>query len=374
MKYIRFIAAALIAVMLLPAAVFAAERNGLENFTENREYLGQFTDVKRRDWFYKDVAGAFRLGLMNGTDDTTFNPNGEIRLCEAIVVAARLHSIYYTGSDEFETSSPWYDTYVDYAKKNNIIRTDYADYDEATTRAQFAMMLAAALPPAAFEEINEVCDGGIPDITMAHPSANAVYKLYRAGIVIGNDKLGTFEPETKVKRCEVAAILSRVVNKTARQKFTSDVVYEREYNENGVLCALHACKYNEYGDLTEKTTYTTDGVATVYEEYGYNKYGMIASESSYGLGGEFLYHYEHEYDKNGRLIITTVYDEDGSVDYYKEYRYNYAGQCIRETTYSADGKMVGCYEYKYGVNGVLINIFTHDKDGHVISSNPAARP
>lgn len=370
MKHIRFIAAVLIAVMLMTAAVFAAERNGLENFTEDREYLGQFTDVKRRDWFYKDVAGAFRYGLMNGTDDTTFNPNGEIKLSEAIAVAARLHSIYYTGSDEFEPGSPWYDTYVDYAKKNNIIRTDYANYDEATTRAQFAMMLAAALPPAAFEEINTVVDGGIPDVTMENPCANAVYKLYRAGILTGNDKLGTFEPETKVKRCEIAAILSRVVSKTARQKFTSNVVYERGYNAEGVFCVLYACKYNEYGDLTEKTTYTTDGIATVYEEYGYNKYGMITSESSYGLGGEFLYHYGHEYDKNGRCIKTTVYDENKKVDYYKEFRYNYAGLCIRETSYSADGTMVGCYEYKYGVNGVLINILTHDKDGHAISSRP----
>ena len=44
-----------------------------------------------------------------------------------------------------------------------------------------------------------------------------IYTFYRAGILTGSDKNGTFYPTNDIKRNEVAAILSRMYDKTARK-------------------------------------------------------------------------------------------------------------------------------------------------------------
>ena len=44
----------------------------------------------------------------------------------------------------------------------------------------------------------------------------AVYKLYEAGILIGNDEAGTFAPWSEITRAEVAAIISRMANPDLR--------------------------------------------------------------------------------------------------------------------------------------------------------------
>ena len=40
----------------------------------------------------------------------------------------------------------------------------------------------------------------------------AVYKLYQAGVLTGNDEAGTFAPMTNIKRSEVAAIVNRMMH------------------------------------------------------------------------------------------------------------------------------------------------------------------
>lgn len=44
-----------------------------------------------------------------------------------------------------------------------------------------------------------------------------IYTFYRAGILTGSDKNGTFYPTNDIKRSEIAAILSRMYDKTARK-------------------------------------------------------------------------------------------------------------------------------------------------------------
>ena len=44
-----------------------------------------------------------------------------------------------------------------------------------------------------------------------------VYKLYRAGVLTGNDEKGTFAPLTSITRAEAAAIVSRMVDVNNRK-------------------------------------------------------------------------------------------------------------------------------------------------------------
>ena len=49
-----------------------------------------FTDVKETDWFYKSVKNMFFSGMMNGTSDTTFEPNKPVTRAEVATMFDRL--------------------------------------------------------------------------------------------------------------------------------------------------------------------------------------------------------------------------------------------------------------------------------------------
>jgi hypothetical protein len=65
-----------------------------------------------------------------------------------------------------------------------------------------------------------VADNAIPDVKMGDKYADEIYEFYRAGILTGNDAAGTFAPDSNIKRSEVAAILIRMFDVSARQSVT----------------------------------------------------------------------------------------------------------------------------------------------------------
>lgn len=194
--------------MVMPTVL--ANDEGLHNFVSaNTYYDGQFTDVSGADWFSDEVRVSYELGLVKGESASSFNPNGNMRVSEAITLACRLHSIYYNNDTSFVQGSPWYQVYVDYAVDNAMITNDqFTNYDAYATRAEFAVLLASALPDEALPAINEI--EVIPDVFGYETYSEAVYKLYNAGILTGNDAQGTFAPHSTIRRCEVAAIVSRM--------------------------------------------------------------------------------------------------------------------------------------------------------------------
>ena len=181
--------------------------------------VNPFTDVIGTDWFIDDVIYAYSIGLIDGTTPSTFAPNSNLKYSEAVKLAACMHQLYTTGEVTLENGDPWYQSYIDYAKANGIIVGDY-DWEAIATRAGYIEIFANALPDSAYAEINNVADGAIPDVPMDHPQAAAIYKLYRAGILQGNNSTYSFSPDTGIRRSEVAAILTRMMNPDARIKFT----------------------------------------------------------------------------------------------------------------------------------------------------------
>jgi hypothetical protein len=88
------------------------------------------------------------------------------------------------------------------------------------TRAQFAAILAAALPSDALPAINHVEAGEIPDVVGTESYGAAVYLLYNAGILTGSDEYGTFNPNSNIMRSEVATIVTRMAKTDVRKMFT----------------------------------------------------------------------------------------------------------------------------------------------------------
>lgn len=192
---------------------------GFENFTKKSSYkAGQFTDFLSSDWFSANIITAYELGLVKGTTATNFNPKGNITVAETIALACRLHSTYNSGASEFTQGTPWYKVYVDYALANKIIPGTYSDYNAKISRANFAYILNNALPAEALKGINNIVNGVIPDVAEDNRT-QAIYNLYRAGILTGNDKYGTFNPNSNIQRSEVAAIVTRMADKSQRKMF-----------------------------------------------------------------------------------------------------------------------------------------------------------
>ena len=178
-----------------------------------------FTDVLESDWFYNDVRIAYGLGLINGTTATTYSPYNNLSYAEAVKLAACMHQKHMTGSVTLENSNPWYQSFVDYSKENGIIDRDY-EWNTPATRADFIEIFAKALPTSALPTINTVPDGAIPDVPSSHLNADAIYRMYRSGIIQGIDSLYRFSPLSNITRSEVSAILTRMMDSNMRVRFS----------------------------------------------------------------------------------------------------------------------------------------------------------
>ncbi len=178
-----------------------------------------FTDVDLSAWYAAYVQAAYETGLMTGTSETEFSTEGNVTIIQAIVMADRIHSIYYGDGATFEASEGeiWYQPYVDYAVENGIITSKYdqsvnvtLNYDQDALRVQFAEILSGSLPTEALSAINSSSDlfNDYSSDTNAE-RYHAVYALYRAGIMTGDDE-GNFKPWTPITRAEVSAVVSRM--------------------------------------------------------------------------------------------------------------------------------------------------------------------
>lgn len=195
-------------------------QNELTNFKEVNHYQeGQFSDVSASHWYYENVRKAYTLGLMKGMGDGTFLAEGEVTVAEAVALAARLHSIYHNGNGDIPQDEPlWYAAYVTYAQDNGITSHGYDDYDRSCTRAEFAELLAHALPQEALGEINPIEKNSIPDVPTSYIYADEVYLLYRAGVLTGMDADFSFLPNEPILRSEAAAVMTRMADTRLRME------------------------------------------------------------------------------------------------------------------------------------------------------------
>lgn len=178
-----------------------------------------FADVPIGAWYYRDVKIAYEGGLIHGKSASKFAPEDYMTYAEAVKLAACMHQKYTTGNVTLMNGSPWYQTYADYGRFHKIINRDYP-WNVSVSRAGYMEIFAKALPDSGWSVLNDVPDGSIPDVPMSLPQAADIYKLYRAGIVQGVNAEHFCHPSTEIKRSEVAAILTRMMNPKERLKFS----------------------------------------------------------------------------------------------------------------------------------------------------------
>ncbi len=219
MKLFRKIAVAAASCLLLVTSAMAAGFAKTLTYTE-----GQFSDVPASEWYAKEVGSAYELGLMNGKGDGTFDPDGNVTVAEALTIASRA-SAAYSGDTITPADGEWYQMYVNYAESKGMIQKGAyktEDFDRPAKRYEVATFFAKALPTEAYAEKNAVTY--IPDVTPSRTYYEDVLMLYKAGIVMGSDAIGTFNPEHNITRAEAAAIINRAALPENRLTKTLDKV------------------------------------------------------------------------------------------------------------------------------------------------------
>ena len=177
-------------------------------------YKFPFTDVPEGMWYYGSVKNAHQLGLVNGKTDTTYEPEANMTYAEAVKLAACMYQKYHDGEVTLTNGTEkWYSTYVEYAKAHGI-PADFPDYNAQITRREYVKVFYHALPASEYGKLN--IRNSIPDVPSTDSAWTEIHTFYEAGILTGIDSAGSFAPDKTIRRNEVAAILSRMMDDGAR--------------------------------------------------------------------------------------------------------------------------------------------------------------
>ncbi|MBE7027005.1 MAG: trypsin-like serine protease [Ruminococcaceae bacterium] len=275
---------------------FASE--SMTNFQKQFSYThGEFTDVTNSDWFYDDVISAYEYGLTKGAGEFKFMPYELVSVAQIIAFGARIHSIYSDNSESFDVldGQKWYEPYIRYAIDNTIIKESdgfNATANKPATRQQTAYVLANSLPFTEFSNINTHINS-LVDVSVESQYYNEIIMLYRAGVLSGRDEYGTFSPTQNITRAEIAAIINRIVNPSARlstsfitekKEVSSSEKYDaQKVSEQASPCVFYIELYDKSGKATSSGSgffIASDGTAVTNYHVIENAYSAKIVTSS----------------------------------------------------------------------------------------------
>lgn len=193
-----------------------------------------YTDVSDQAWYAENIYSLSDLGLLNGVGDGLFRPEKDLSLAETITIAARLCRMFSDNeaseNEDFRDSpdpgTAWYAPYVALCREKGVLdASGITDVNEeslnaSAARAVVATLLRNALSEGVLQDLNAIEDGMLPDVPVQSSWSDAVYSLYRSGVLTGVDQYGTFLPVRNISRAEAAAILSRIVFPSMRRTLT----------------------------------------------------------------------------------------------------------------------------------------------------------
>lgn len=193
--------------------VFYCEACGFKASKYVEDITLPFSDVPTDAWYYSYVQTAYDFGVLSGKSETIFDPDAGLTCAEAAKIAAVIHNLNRSDGKVIEfqqTGDNWYDVYVDYCYKNEIIE-DYIifEWNKSATRGEMAYMFSRCDTSDYY--LNDVPITDIPDVYDTTPYAYEILDLYNKGIAVGSDEYMAYYPDSQVKRSEAAALISRIL-------------------------------------------------------------------------------------------------------------------------------------------------------------------
>lgn len=181
-----------------------------------------FTDVTEGDWFYESVAYVYTNGLMKGTSDTTFSPNGTTTRGMIVTILYR-----QAGGPEAAAWSPfqdvdpnqYYAAPIAWAAWNGIVNGKTATSfgpNDPITREQMAAILYRYAKDQGMDvsqrgNLAQFSDQG----RISAYAREALSWANGAGLITGKGD-GVLDPQGPAVRAQVAAIFQRFCESTTR--------------------------------------------------------------------------------------------------------------------------------------------------------------
>ena len=173
-----------------------------------------FIDVHPGDWFYDPVCFVYSQGLMTGTSATTFEPNTPLSRAMLVAMLHRLEGSPQASGGTFSdvVEGDWYAQAVNWAASVGVVN----GFDDGTfqpnaviTREQMAAILRNY---AAYKGLDVITSGDLSTYTDATSVSNwakdSVTWAVGSGLIGGYED-STLRPQGNTTRAEAAAMLQR---------------------------------------------------------------------------------------------------------------------------------------------------------------------
>lgn len=215
--------------LLKPDAVKITPQNRLQIKQEIREKLAlnnqnqgaeeekiSFSDINQH-WGAKSIKRLAALGLIKGYPDGSFKPEGEITQAEALSMIMRVADVdteeeeNSAEEENLENVPDWAKREARIAARHQIINTARFHSHIQATRLQTAVWIAKALGIEPADTSNIPFKDGI---LISKEDLGYIIALYNMGIIKGTPD-GRFNPNSHITRAEIAAIVERILQKSA---------------------------------------------------------------------------------------------------------------------------------------------------------------
>ena len=176
-----------------------------------------FTDVSEGDWFYDPVCFVFENGLMTGTSATTFEPNTHLSRAMLVAVLHRLEGSPTASAGDFTdvADGDWYAQAVNWAASVGVVN----GFDDGTfqpntaiTREQMAAILRNY---AQYKGLDVSASGDLSAYTDADSVSDWAKESMQWAVgegLLSGMTVDTLEPQGLSTRAQVAAVLQRYLD------------------------------------------------------------------------------------------------------------------------------------------------------------------
>ena len=209
-KKLRLLSALLISALLISALPQSAA-------------AVSFTDVPENAWYRNNVYDLVEQGIIQGTSETTFSPDGKLSRAQLVAIMGRsalsaedLRQYEFQGTFTDVPTSHWAYRYVNWAYEAGIVSgvgDNRFQPDSPVSRQDMAVMLvnfskATGRQMTAIRDAVSFTDSG----KIAGYAANSVSICQRAGVLSG-DTEGTFRPKSTASRAEAATMYANFLKR-----------------------------------------------------------------------------------------------------------------------------------------------------------------
>ena len=198
----------------LSIKVVSEDGNTTNVYTLKATVASKFVDVPEDAWYYDYVMAAAKAGIVNGKENSRFDPEGAVSRRDFALMLTRMLGVDVSGY----TNTPFNDVKADdyalgaiaYCAENGIVGGDGKGNflpDSSITREEAAKMIAVA------KELTGTTTEKFKDDAKISNWAKGYVDACKAAGIFGGDEKGNFNPKSPITRAETAKIMVVAMDK-----------------------------------------------------------------------------------------------------------------------------------------------------------------